>query len=644
MKKLLSIISEFTLPLYRYILLLLIYAILRISFYLFNYTLFPNVDFGGFCNIMYGGLRFDISALTYLNLIYFLLYYLSFRLKYRPKVRKTIDGIFFTVNGLGIMMNCIDFIYYRFILHRTTFNTLDSLKNEDNMVSLCFQFLIDYWYVVVFYVAVMYFFVRLTLCVRPRPSAIRSKLAYALTSVVVFAIIGGLSVAAIRGGFRHSTRPIAMSNAAAYTNSPEESAIVLNTPFAFIRTIGKKSFPHVEYFAENEIDSIFTPIHEPIAADSAAMTRRNVVIFILESFSREFLGSFNPTLENGDYKGYTPFLDSLSQHSLVFTNAYANGRKSIDAMPSVLASIPALIMPYVISEYSSNKINSIASLLGSEGYQTAFFHGAPNGSMGFDGFAKIARFDSYFGKNEYNNDDDFDGIWGIWDHAFFKYYAQTLNTFHEPFCTALFSLSSHHPFNVPEQFEGRFPEGPLPVEKCIGYSDNALRLFFAEAKKMPWYQNTLFVITADHSSIPDHDEYKNNAQAFAVPIIFFSPSDTALVGRDDRLAQQIDIMPTILSYLGYDKPYVSFGHDLRNADNQRFAINYNNDTYQIYLNDTIAYFDGKKTIGAYDMKNDPNLTTNVYEEGRAVEHETLVKAFIQQFNNRMRTDNLTINQ
>lgn len=634
-------INEFIVPLYRYFVLLLVYAILRIAFYLFNYSLFPNVDFNGFCNIMYGGLRFDLSALTYLNLLYFVVYYLSFRLKYRVITHRIIDTIFFTLNTIGILMNCIDFIYYRFILHRTTFNVLDTLKNEENMVSLFGQFIIDYWYVVVFFVAIMYFFVRLTLCVSISPSKIKNNILYAFASVLIFSIIGGLSVAAIRGGFRHSTRPIAMSNAAAYTNSPEESAIVLNTPFAFIRTIGKKSFPKIDYFGEEEIENVYTPIHQGFVSDST-MTKQNVVIFILESFSREFLGSFNKNLENGQYKGYTPFLDSLSQHSLIFTNAYANGRKSIDAMPSILASIPALIMPYVVSEYSSNKINSIASILNKEGYETAFFHGAPNGSMGFDGFAKIANFDSYYGKNEYNNDDDYDGIWGIWDHAFFQFYADKLNTFQEPFCTALFSLSSHHPFKVPSQFEGVFPEGPLPVEQCIGYTDNALRLFFAKAKNMSWYKNTLFVITADHSSIPDHSEYKNNAQAFAVPIIFYSPSDSTLVGIDNKLAQQIDIMPSILAYLGYNKPFVSFGNNLFDEQIERFVVNYNNDTYQIMQQDTIAYFDGKNIIGAYDMKNDSSLENNIFEKGRIDNHITKIKAFIQQFNNRMRTDNLII--
>lgn len=635
-------INEFIFPLYRYAVLLVCYTLLRIAFYCFNVGLFPNVTFESFWTLLYGGIRFDLSALTYLNLLYFSCYYLGFKARRNIGYKRFLECTFYIPNTIGIAMNCIDFVYYRFILKRTTYNVLDILQNEENMGSLWGQFLIDYWYVFLFFGVFMICFVWVIRRVKMHETIQRTWV-NVVVSVLVFAVIAGLSVAAIRGGFRHSTRPIAMSNAAAYTNSPEESAIVLNTPFSFIRTIGKKSFQKMTFFADDEIEQVFTPIHEAIIDTTTnSQTKKNVVIFIMESFSREFLGCMNPTLENGQYEGYTPFLDSLSQHCLIYTNAYANGRKSIDAMPSVLASIPALTMPYVVSQYSGNRINSIASLLKEDGYQTAFFHGAPNGSMGFDGFAKIAGFDSYFGKTEYGNDEHYDGIWGIWDHHFFQRYADEMNSMKEPFCTALFSLSSHHPFKVPAEFEGVFREGPLPVEKCIGYSDNALRMFFEKARKMPWFDNTLFVITADHSSIPDHEEYKNNAQAFAVPIFFYCPGDSALHGIDTRPAQQIDIMPSILSYLGYNKPFVSFGVNLFDENAERFVVNYNNDVYQIIKNDTIAYFDGKKIFGAYDMIHDPSLKNNIYQNGRVERADSLVRAFVQQFNNRMIQDNLTI--
>src|SRR5690606_14279042 len=140
-------------------------------------------------------------------------------------------------------------------------------------------------------------------------------------------------------------------------------------------------------------------------------------------------------------------------------------------------------------------------LLGEKGYETAFFHGAPNGSMGFSAYMQLAGIKNYYGKNEYNNDDDFDGIWGIWDEPFMQFMAKKLDTFKQPFFSSFFSLSSHHPFKVPEHYAGKFPKGQLPLHEPIGYVDNALRQFFNTASKSEWYKNTLFVIVADHASM-----------------------------------------------------------------------------------------------------------------------------------------------
>lgn len=628
--------NEFIVLLFRFLLLIFIYALLRIAFYSFNYDLFPHVTLRSFSNLLYGGLRFDISALIYLNILFFVLYWVPFQNKFKSAYRYVINIVFFVFNTIGICANCVDIIYYRFILKRTSYDILESLKNEDNMVSLWSKFVVDYWYITILFVLFTIAFVLVTLKVKPKVTPIKNRWLYAIYSLAMMAIVIGLSIAGIRGGFRHSTRPITLSNAAAYTVNPEEAAIVLNTPFSIIRTIGKTGLKKLNYYSSNkELESVYTPIHQPqIDSTKTSPNKKNVVVFIMESFSREFIGCMNKSLDNGNYRGYTPFLDSLAQHSLVFSNAYANGRKSIDAMPSVLASIPSLTMPYVVSAYSSNPIDGLARVLNNYGYESSFFHGAPNGSMGFDGFAKIAGFDRYFGKNEYNNDEDYDGIWGIWDDKFFQFYANQIHEMNQPFFVSLFSLSSHHPFKVPQQFEGKFPKGNLPVEECIGYSDNALRMFFDNAKQQPWFNNTIFVITADHSIQPDHNEYKNSINAFAIPIFIYAPGDSTIVGTDNQLAQQIDIMPTILNYLNIETPYLAFGNNLFDNQAKRFVINYQNE-YQYMQDDLVLYFDGVNITNVFNYKQDPMLTQNIIDKCDYKDAERHLRAVLQQYNNRM---------
>ena len=359
-----------------------------------------------------------------------------------------------------------------------------------------------------------------------------------------------------------------------------------------------------------------------------------LLIIILESFSRAFIGSLNPEYTNPQDKVLTPFLDSLAHEGLIYSNAFATGIKSIDGIPSVTAGIPALVEPYVISERSGNTVNSLASLLNVQGYQSAFFHGAPNGSMGFDAFTKMAGFQKYYGRNEYGNEADFDGVWGIWDEPFMQYFARGMNEMKEPFITTLFSVSSHHPYEVPEKYKSKFPEGRIPLDKCVSYTDYSLRKFFDTARKMPWFKNTLFVITADHSIESGIIDYHTLVKRFAIPILFYR-ADGSIKGVDNGLAEQTDIMPTVLNYLNYPFPYVAFGNNLFDPSSKRFVINYIQESYQFLSGDYAFYITDDKLNAIYNRKNDPALIKNLLGKVDFKEEIQLEKAIIQQFNNRM---------
>lgn len=637
------VLNEYLVLIYRFVVLLLLYAICRVGFYLFNTGLFPNVSFTGFLEILRGGILFDVSGLIYINAIYFVLYLIPFQFKFNQWYQRGINGLFLIINSIGLAANVGDFIYYRFTLKRTTFSVFDIFANEENMGRLWFQFLIDYWHAFLFWLVLVMLMYFLYHRVKPKPIAFSSKWLYSITSLIFLGLFSGFSVIGVRGGYRHSTRPINMSNAGKYVNSPEEMALVLNTPFCMARTHSKKTFKPIHYFNDNELlEKVYTPVHHP--NNHFEFRNLNVVVIILESFSREHSGILNPHLNNGQYVGYTPFLDSLITVSYSFNNGFANGRKSIDALPSILASLPALVQPFVVSEYSSNRINGLGMLLREKKYHTSFFHGAPNGSMGFQAFTRMAGFDNYFGKDEYGDAADFDGMWGVWDEPFFQFFANKLNTFPQPFVSSIFSVSSHHPFKVPVQYEGAFPKGTLPIHQCVGYTDMALRRFFETASKMEWFNHTLFVITADHSVTAHFDEYKTNANAFAVPILFYLPQSD-LRGNSNQLAQQTDIMPTVLNFLGFNDGFVAFGTDLFKADIENssyYVLNYLNETFQFLMNNWAIYFDGNEVVAFYNTKDDPFLSNNLKGKEPVPQSELeFMKAVIQQYNNRMIANELT---
>lgn len=613
---------------------MMLFTMCRIGFYLFNKSFFPGISFPHFLTIMAGGLRFDLAAVLYTNVLFVLLLILPFKFRFNTGYLTVAKWIFLITNSIALAANVCDFIYFQFTLRRTTADVFRQFRNEKNMGGLFFQFLIDYWYALVFWiflVAVMAFLYRRIKIVGPM---LRHNAMFYSAGLVTMLFVATLFVGGVRGGFRESTRPITLNDAGEYVNDPREVSLVLNTPFAIMRTTGSIKIEKVNYFSESTLDSIYTPVFHPTGKPFRG---KNVVVIILESFSKEFIGAFNHEKEDGTYKGYTPFLDSLIQYSKTFHYSFANGRKSIDALPSVACSIPSMGVPYILTPYSGNTVNSLGSLLKKKGYHTSFFHGAPNGSMGFEAFMNVAGYDHYFGKTEYNNDDDFDGIWGIWDEKFFSFYADKLNEFPQPFASSIFSVSSHHPFKIPAEYEQVFKGGREPILKCIQYTDFSLKRFFQKVSRMPWYENTVFVITADHTSSNIlFDETRTPWGLYSIPIIYFTP-DNSLRGMDNGITQQIDIMPSILQYLNYDETFIAFGRDALNDSTQQFAFNYRDNVYQIFEGDHLLVFDGNKTVGLYNFKADKMMEKNLLhsEPTVAASMEKKIKAVIQQYNNRL---------
>jgi len=630
--------NVYTAAIIRFLFMMVLFSICRIAFYALNHDLFAPIGLSRFLVMMFGGLQFDVAALLYLNIIFILLQIIPLPFRYRDGYQLFCKWIFILTNSLGLMLNFIDFAYYRFTLKRTTATVFSQFSNEQNKFKLALDFLTDYWYLLVIYLLLIWGLIKLYDWIKVKKQDFSWVLL--LRDLALMVLFAGLTVVGVRGGWRHSTRPITLSNAGEFVEQPEETSIVLNTPFCIIRTLRISALEQVNYFEEQQLETIYSPIHP---ANSGPFKPLNVVVLIVESLGKEHIGALNRELDNGKYKGYTPFIDSLVEQSLTFKYTLANGRKSIDALPSILSGIPSINEPFVLTPYSSNRTNALPKLLKEKGYHTAFFHGAPNGSMGFSAYTKLAGIDHYYGKTEYNNDADFDGMWGIWDEPFMQYMAKSLNNFKQPFFSAFFSTSSHHPFKVPEQYTGKFSKGPLEVQECIGYTDMALKKFFETASKMPWFKNTLFVLTADHATVSHFPEYQNAVGYYAIPILFYYPGGN-LKGKLDKTVQQIDIMPTVLNYLNYDKPYFSYGFDAFDQQNDNFALNNNEGSYRLYWKDYVLFSDGKKTNGVYAFKKDRLLQHNLLGKLPAQsEMEKRLKAFIQQYNNRMIQNQLTAN-
>ena len=631
----------------------IVYFIARLVFLVANYSFYEgHLAFPHLMEMLGGGLVFDTAAILVTNSLYIVVLLLT-------PWRRLAQWVYVVINAVALAVNLADCVYFRFTMRRTTTTVFNEFQNENNLAGVIGTEMVNHWYLVLLFIILVYAMWKLYRS-PGKAVPVGKWWVWYPSQVLLLAACAPFVVAGIRGGFTTAVRPITISNANQYVDRPIEAALVLNTPFSIYRTIGKDVFVVPNYFSdEKTLASIYTPIHTPndslAGANSSLLTlhsslKKNVVVLIVESFGREYIGALNETLENGQYKGYTPHVDSLVSHSTTFRYSFCNGRKSIDGMPSILSSIPMFVEPFFLTPASMNQVSGIASLLAGEGYETAFFHGAQLGSRGFMAFARSTGFQQYYGREDYNDDprfggdDDFDGMWAIWDEPFLQYYATKMSEMKEPFMTAVFTASSHHPYHVPEQYKDVYPEEGIEIHKCIRYTDMAIGKFFEKASHEPWFKNTIFVLTSDHTNLSDHPFYQTDIGGFCSPIIIYDPSQP--VGEmQDKIAQQIDILPTVMGMLHYQKPYFGFGIDLLNTPAEdTWAVNYLNGIYQYVKHGHVLQFDGQQTKGMYALDDSLMQHNLVGKVPQQPQMELELKAIIQQYMERMTQDRLKVNE
>lgn len=627
---------EYALLAYRILLVYLFYFLARLIFYFFNQDLIPLNNWSDFFTLSFHGLTFDTTAILYINGPFILFSILPFKINTSLSYQKALFYLYFPLNFLFFSTNFIDTIYYPYNFGRSTIEVFQHFFIEKNKGLLLGNFLVNYWYIFLLFFISCLLWIYLYQLLKPKFPPIKANFNYFFQSFIGFVLISLLIIGGIRGGYQKSTRPINLIDANRYAKTLSQADLILNSPFTILRTLNHANFPNYQFYPSSQVDSLIHPIKY---FPSTSSSKPNIVIFILESHSKEYYGALNQDSPIPNFKSYTPFLDSLANYSLIFPNAYANGYKSIHALSSILAGIPSFKTAFTSSPYANQKTESLVSCLKSIGYSSAFFHGAENGSMGFWGYSNILGIDHYFGKKEYPNPLDFDGVWGIWDEPFMQFFNQKLQKFNQPFLATFFSLSSHEPYQIPEKYQDKFPKGHVNIHPCIAYSDYAIKKFFESAQKEPWFENTLFVFVGDHGNTIYYDEYKKELNKNKIALMFYR-ANSNLIGINNQYAQHIDIYPTILDLIGYDKSFRSWGRSLVRNDSTSppFVIRYSSNLYQYMEGNYILCFDGNHIQGIYhhsdkDLKNNlihQNIPELPYLEMKG-------KAFLQDYMKRIKS-------
>ena len=629
-------INEILILIYRIFLVYINYTCCRLLFIYFNNDLLQIDNFLQLTKLVYYGIRFDSMSIVYLNSIFILLSIIPFKINTSKIYQDVLIWIYFIFNGIGMLLNFIDFEYYRFNLNRLMSSFLEAIESEPNKSELILHYIFDYYHILIIYLTFLFVWIFLYKIVKHKDQISFRNKNYYLSSLFIFLFTAVFCVMGARGGdLKKSTRPITIIDAMDNVNNPQHADIILNTPFTILKTLFKKPFKLINKFNNNEILNELNTIkqYNRVLKD----TSPNVIIFILESMGREYWGSMNKGRKIKDFKGFTPFLDSLAEHSLVFSNAFATSRKSIHAMPSILAGIPSFEISYTSTPYSKQKIESIVSIANSMKYNTSFFHGASNGSMGFLGFSNTLGFKNYYGRNEFNNDDEYDGYWGIWDEPFLKFTKETLDNKKQPFLATVFTITSHEPYVIPKKYDNRFNKGVIPMHRSVLYTDFSIRKFFEASKNSDWFKNTVFLFTADHSNQSYYPYYQKTINRFANPIMIYIPNNE-FKGEVNSLASHMDIYPTIVDLIGYKKPFRSWGKSLVTPDNlNSIVVNYLGGGSYFIMNDSlISVHNGEKAIGFYDI-HDKNFKNNLIHKRNKKMNDLERKGsiFLQDYFNRI---------
>lgn len=625
----------------RLAIMLLLLALSRWFLYIFNINSFPNISNSESLRLFFSGFRFDINTLIIFNSPLIVLYCLPIRYKFNDIYKKIIDAIFIVANSLAIGLNLIDVIYFRYLDKRMCSELFTFIKGtEENQAGLMISFIADFWYMFLIFFVFVFIIIILTRKTKLASSpAINIK--WYLRQTVAFIMVIVASIIGIRGGFQ--LVPISLLTATNYTT--QYAPLVINTPFSIIYGSTSDEVVLIDYFDDDTIDELYTPVHEDLSNNRficGSAKNHNVVLIIMEGIGQEMIGFYNTNYE----ETLTPFIDSIFKESLTF-DGMANGRRSIESLPSLFSGIPSLMATdYPSSRYASNRLDGFGNILQEHGYKTAFFHGGNNGTMNFYTTAKSNGFNDYHGRNEYNNDEDYDGTWGIYDMPFLQYTAERLNEYKEPFAATIYTLSSHVPYSLPDDYI--VPEhlkDNTPFEKAVRYADDALSLFFKKISCYEWFDSTIFIFVADHGNSENYyDEYRNIKGSYKIPIAFYAPK-VIKKEKTDELAEQIDINVSIVSLLEIEEAVFSFGRNLFDSIQKPAYISFINSMYQYSDGKYFMQNDGKNIHAIYDI-NDKYLKNNLFEQNSDdwcdIEKEFRLK--LQQYNNRISRNKLYIDK
>lgn len=595
-------LTSFLRPLLPLVISLLTFSLIRWLFYRMHYW-GETVTAGDLALLLYWGFRVDLAIILLLSIPY-LLYWLTAGLFFPRFWSPLMAALLFLCGQLpALLVNWFDLGYFRHSRRRSGTEILELVQPALEFIPGIFRM---YWWLILGGVLLLLLFSR-SICRLLKTDGVSrwGALAWVLVGAVVMVWNRGALI---------PTKPLVNVR-------PVLLPIVQNSMSTLLYSWqrGNQYLARPEW-VKDEVPELYAELKKEYG-NGRPMHKQNVVIIILESFIAEVLR------EGSVHKAETPFLDSLLNHSIVFSRAVSNSFQSNQGMVSIMGGFPSPpYAPFFNTPYSSNRFRGIGQLLKEEGYSSFFALGAGADHFGFNRFMNYIGIDNIITKEDYGRPEHEDGNWGVFDHYFLPWVTARIETYGQPFLGVMYNMSSHPPYIVPESWSGPGSDHPEEYQRSISYVDYALKQSFEVARQSSWFDSTYFVFVADHGITYDKRYARNWTTLVSIPFFIYHPSFSE--SKDVQvLVQQWDMIPTMLDLLGYSKPFFSFGESAFRKG-EAAAFNMLDHSVRVYSTEYMAEMNlaDRKIEALYRYRQDSMLTQNLAGDPR---YDSLLHYFQQ---------------
>lgn len=582
-----------------------------------THSIDPDLKIDYFIKTIILGVRFDTLIMVYFLALPFLVLFINdLFFKNNVKVLRVVKVMVFVLFSLLFFVGGADIPYFGHFNYRLTSAALMWMDNPAFVFGMIFQEP-SYWGILIPVIVLIYFFFKLNKGFLENSFHETQSLKVA-HKLLAFLGIGLLLFFGLRGRFDLDESPLGPVDAY-YSDYSVMNQMALNPAFTFLKSILDKSkksnrdlnlmddniaIQKVQHYLNREGNE-YSPISKQVIPDSSLEEQPNVVLILMEGLSAVRMKAFGST------DNCTPFLDSLAKESIFFKNIYSAGIHTHNGVFGALTSHPALFERHAMKQIPIPKYNSLPRVLQNHGYSTIYF---TNHDVEFDnvgGFLTENGIEKLVSDRNYPPEKVLSSM-GVADGYMFNYAMPFLNDLGNqgnPFLSVFMTTSNHKPYVFPEGYQKRFEDDEL---NAYAYADESLKNFMEEARKQDWFENTIFVLIADHgwAITPQYDLSLNHCH---VPLLFYSPKYIPEASVEMKMGGQIDVFPSIMGLLKLPYENTTLGIDL--FKDSRPYIFFNGDTRMGVIDGRYLYIyriNGPESLHEYSAAE--NLLSSMPEK------------------------------